>query len=146
MIQLGHFQVSLYPNSGILLELRGKIIFHGKCSIGNNSFISTGEQSILEFGKNFSSTTTLRLTCYDHIKFCDNVLVGWNCMFMDIDFHRLTRVDGKPVNGYGPITIGKNTWIANGCRILKNTSIPDNSVIAAYTILSGRVETPENLS
>lgn len=62
---------------------------------------------------------------------------------MDTDFHRLTRVDGKPVKGYGSITIGKNTWIANGCRIMKNTSVPDYSVIAAYTVLTGRVDAPE---
>lgn len=143
MIQLGRYQVSLYPNSGIMLELRGKIIFHGNCSIGNNSFISTGERSVLEFGENFGATTTLRLTSYDHIKFGDNVLIGWDCLFMDTDFHRLTRVDGKPVKGYGSITIGKNTWIANGCRIMKNTSVPDYSVIAAYTVLTGRVDAPE---
>ena len=48
MIRLGKNQVSIYPNSGIMLELRGKIIFNGRCSIGNNSYITTGNKSIIE--------------------------------------------------------------------------------------------------
>ena len=103
-----------------MLELRGKIIFNGRCSIGNNSYITTGNKSIVEIGKNFSATTTLRLVCYDHIRFNDNVLVG-----------------------YCPISIGCNTWIANGCRIMKNTMVPDNTVIAAYTVLAGKVDAIE---
>lgn len=46
MIRLGKNQVSIYPNSGIMLELRGKIIFNGRCSIGNNSYI-TKETNLL---------------------------------------------------------------------------------------------------
>lgn len=76
MIRLGKNQVSIYPNSGIMLELRGKIIFNGRCSIGNNSYITTGNKSVIEIGKNFCATTTLRLVSYDHIRFNDNVLIG----------------------------------------------------------------------
>ena len=79
MIRLGKNQVSIYPNSGIMLELRGKIIFNGRCSIGNNSYITTGNKSIVEIGKNFSATTTLRLVCYDHIRFNDNVISRAGC-------------------------------------------------------------------
>lgn len=39
--------------------------------------------------------------------------------------------------------IGCNTWIANGCRIMKNTMVPDNTVIAAYTVLAGKVDAIE---
>ena len=68
---------------------------------------------------------------------------GWMLTFMDTDFHRLTRSDGKRVKGYGPISIGCNTWIANGCRIMKNTMVPDNTVIAAYTVLTGKIDAIE---
>jgi hypothetical protein len=60
MIKLGCNMVSIYPNSGIMLELRGKITFKGKCSIGNNSFISTSERSELIFGDDFIGSSTLR--------------------------------------------------------------------------------------
>jgi len=143
MIQLGRNMVSIYPNSGIMLELRGRIIFKGRCSIGNNSYISTSEKSEVIFGDDFISSTTLRLVCYDKIEFGDRVLVGWDCMFTDTDFHKITREDGTESKGYGPITIGDDTWIANGCRFLKNTTLPNKIVVAACSVVSGNINAPE---
>ena len=37
MIQLGNYCVSIYPNNGITLDIRGTIIFKGACVIGNDS-------------------------------------------------------------------------------------------------------------
>lgn len=36
--------------------------------------------------------------------------------------------------------IGKNVWIGAGCIILKGTTIGDNCVIAAGSIVTGNVE------
>lgn len=143
MIKLGCNMVSIYPNSGIMLELRGKITFKGRCSIGNNSYISTSEQSEIVFGDDFASSTTLRLVCYDRIEFGNRVLVGWDCMFTDTDFHKITREDGTESKGYGPITIGDDTWIANGCRFLKNTTLPNKIIVAACSVVSGNINAPE---
>lgn len=136
MIRLGFNHVSIYPNNGILLELRGKIVFHGRCAIGNNSCISTGKESFLEFGDNFNNYTSLKLVNYDHIKFGDNVLIGWNCLICDKDFHKLTRNGQVVERDTAPIKIGSNNWIANNCMILKNTRTNPNTVIAAGTFLS----------
>lgn len=143
MIRLGTNQVDLYPNSGITLNLRGTIVFNGRCSIGNNSVISTGGKSLVEFGHNFCATTTLKLVSYKHILFGDNVLVGWDCLFTDTDFHKLTNLDGSFNKGYGEIRIGYNNWIANGCRILKNVETPNDIVVGAYTVLTGKISVPE---
>lgn len=40
MIRLGGYGVSIYPDSGIIFENRGMIIFKGRCGIGNSSGIS----------------------------------------------------------------------------------------------------------
>lgn len=78
MIRLGFPTVSLFPNSGITFENQGgSILFHGKCSIGNNSAISIGRKGFVEFGNDFKSTTSLRLTSYDKITFGDRVRLGW---------------------------------------------------------------------
>lgn len=142
MIRLGVFTVDTYPNNGITLNLRGKMVFKGKCSIGNNSYISTGEKSTIEFGNNFGATTTLRLVSYNKVVFGDNVLIGWDCLFTDTDFHRLTLENNQLTKGYGSIEIGDNNWIANGCRILKNTKTPNDIVVSAYTILTKEVKVP----
>ena len=86
IIRLGFPTVSLFPNSGIVFENRGSIIFNGSCYIGNNSAISVGEKGQLEFGNRFCASTSLKLTCYDKIVFGNRVLLGWNVLVLDTGF------------------------------------------------------------
>lgn len=126
MIKLGPYSVSIYPNTGIVFENHGgKITFNGNCSIGNNSFISIGKTGNVVFGKNFCSTSSLKLASYSNIVFKDNVLCGWNCMFIDTDFHKLTLVDNTN-NPKGTILAGPFSMIS------KNYvgKIPENCLLA----------------
>ena len=143
MIRLGFNRVSIYPKTGIMIENRGTMVFHGRCDIGNNSYISIGKYSTVEFGDKFSATASFRLASYVGITFNKDVSVGWNCMFIDSDFHRLTRDDGKPVKPLGTIHIGRNVWFGNNCIIMKRTKIPNFTTIAAGTIVSKVVNVPE---
>ena len=56
---------------------------------------------------------------------------------------KITREDGTESKGYGPITIGDDTWIANGCRFLKNTTLPNKIIVAACSVVSGNINAPE---
>lgn len=138
MIILGKYDVSLYPNNGVVYENRGgTIIFNGACRIGNSSFISIGSKATLIFGNNFQATVALKLVSYHHIKFNDNVLCGWNCIFMDTDFHQLTILNSsiKP-KSYDKIIIGENCWFAFNNTVMKGTMVGANSVIAGNSILN----------
>ena len=141
LIKLGVNSVSIYPNSGISLENRGKIIFNGSAYIGNASYISVGKSGILQLGNGVTATTSLKLVCYDSVNIYENVLLGWNCMICDTDFHKLKFVNsGGEAKGHGEIIIGHDTWIANGCKLYKNTIIPSKCVVGADTILHSPVE------
>lgn len=142
MIRLGINLVSIYPNSGIRFENNGKIIFNGKLTIGNASAISVGESGTLTFGSDVVVTCAMKLACYDRITFEDNVLVGWDCLFIDTDFHQLTSVPPRPYKAYGPIHVGHNTWVATGCKFYKNASVPPECVVGADTILHQPVDCP----
>lgn len=135
MIELGIYQCSLYPNKGIVIELRGNLVFKGKCIIGNNSNISTGENSTLILGSNFVASTTLKLVCYSEIKFSDNVRVGWNNTFCDTDFHSSKKGNIKS-KGYAPIEIGAFNWFAMNCTTLKGTSTPNSCIIGTQSLLT----------
>lgn len=153
MIRLGFPRVSIYPNTGIIYENKGgKIIFKGSCNIGNNSAISiegrkeSGSQSyepLLEFGDRFVASASFKIVCYNNIKFNDNVRVGWNCLFMDTDFHKLTKLNGGYSKGYGTITIGNNNWFGTGCIVLKNTLTPNFTTISATSLLNKPYRFPE---
>ena len=144
MIRLGFPTVSLYPNTGITIENHGgTITFNGKFSIGNNSYISIGSKGVVEFGSNFSATTTFRLTSYDRIVFGERISFGWDILIMDTDFHKLTKQAGGYSRGHAPVVIGSNNWFGNGCRIMKRTQTPDYCVFSAGTVLSDKVDVPE---
>lgn len=143
MVKLGIYTVNIYPNSGIMQDIRGRVIFKGNCYIGNKSFISIGEKGVLEFGETFSSTTSIKIVCYNSIKFGNHVLIGWDCLFMDTDFHKLTRLDGSQNCGYGPISIGDEVWAASGCKILKDTIIPCKCVVSSGSIIAESINVPQ---
>jgi acetyltransferase-like isoleucine patch superfamily enzyme len=85
IIRLGQNMVSIYPNNGVKLEINGSITFKGRCSIGNNSFLSVGKNGHAIFGDNFIATTSLKLVAYNKIESQKNVLIGWNCMICDTE-------------------------------------------------------------
>jgi acetyltransferase-like isoleucine patch superfamily enzyme len=137
MITLGRFLVGIYPNSGFVLENRGTLEFYGRVHIGNDSALSIGKTGRLSFGDNFTATCGFRIACFHNIRFNENVLIGWNNLFSDMDFHKLTKVNGGGYSkGYGTIEIGHDTWIANGCKIYKNVKLPPHSVVSADTIIT----------
>jgi acetyltransferase-like isoleucine patch superfamily enzyme len=136
MITLGRFVVGIYPNSGFVMENSGVIEFNGSAQIGNDSSISVGRTGRLSFGDNFGATCGLRIACYHKIHFSDNVLVGWNNLFSDTDFYKLTRVNEGCSKGYGSIEVGHDTWIANGCKIYKNVKLPPCSVVSSDTVIA----------
>lgn len=144
MIQLGKYNVSLYPNSGIVYENHGgTIVFKGSCNIGNNSFISIGSKGYISFGNRFSSSTSLKITSYHYISFLDSVRVGWDCMFLDTDFHSMKKLKGGYTKGFGPIIIGNRVWFGSKCIILKNTVLPNFTTVSAGTVLNKKMEIPE---
>lgn len=136
MIQLGRLEVGIYPNNGFIWENRGTVIFKGKAHIGNNSAICTSQKGIVVFGERFAATASFKLVCYNKIVYGSNCLIGWDCLFLDIDFHCLTKKDGTKTKGYGAICIGSNNWFANGVKVLKNTTTPDYITVACNTTLS----------
>lgn len=121
----------------------GRIIFNGKCSIGNNSYISVGKKGTVMFGDEFSATTSLRLVVYDNVLFGDRTSLGWDILVMDTDFHKLTKLSGGYSRGHAPVKVGADNWFGNGCKIMKGTKTPNYCVCSAGTVLSGTVSAPE---
>ncbi len=144
MIRLGFSKVSIYPNTGVMIQNHGgTITFHGSCCIGNNSYISVGKNAKIDFGERFTASTTFRLVSYHKVDFQSSVRFGWDCMVMDTDFHKITKQSGGYSKGYAPISIGSNNWFGNGCKVLKRSSTPNYCIVSAGTILTGKVDAPE---
>lgn len=144
MIRLGVFGVSIYPPKGIMFQNRGTIFFKGRCYIGNDSYISIGKTGCLVFGDGFSATTSLKIACYDNIEFDKNVSCGWECTFMDTDFHRMKYLDGRESpKAYGPIRIGEGCWFGFRSVIQKNTVLPKRTTVASNSLVNKAYDIPE---
>lgn len=115
---------TMYENGG------GTIIFGGVANIGHGSKISVGKDATVRFGDKFCITAESQICSQKNITFGDNVLISWQCLIMDTDWHKII-INNEHVNKDSSITIGNNVWI--GCRatVLKGVNIPDNCVIAA---------------
>jgi len=61
----------------------------------------------------------------------------WGC-----DGHSITQA-GKVINLSKPIVIGSHVWIGTGVKILKGTTVGDNSVVGMGSLLNGK-EYPNN--
>lgn len=143
MIRLGVNSANIYPNSGIMIDIRGNVVFKGVCVIGNASYLSVGGGRVV-FGRSFMATAALRVICYDEIVFGNEVLVGWDTMFCDNDFHKVVdMVSGETNNSVGRIEVGDRVWIANGCSVMKNSSIPSGVIVGSNSLVNKPLETPE---
>ena len=136
VVQLGHYKVPFYPNSGVRINLEGTIVFRGTCMMGNDCCLSVGKNAILTIGDHFYASSSLKLSCVSKVEILENATIGWDCIITDSDFHKMTKVDGGYTKGYGEIHIGKNNWLAAKCIVLKNTRTPDYCCISASTTLS----------
>lgn len=120
MIQLGKFSVSVYPNSGFTYENKGgKIVFNGKCLIGNDSYVSIGKKGELVIGGDFISSAGLKLINYRKICFGVGTSLGWGVLVMDTNFHPLYDME-KCIykKASGPIEIGDYNWFGTQCKIM----------------------------
>lgn len=137
MIKLGFPEVSIYPNTGIVIENHGgECTFNGACQIGNASAISIGKAGQLNIGSNFKATANLKLICYHYIEFKDRVAISWETIIIDTDLHNMVKLDGTQTKGYGCIFIGSDNWIGFRCTILKNAKTPNYCTVGANTVLN----------
>lgn len=138
MIKIGFGEVGIFDQvkSRTIWQVSGTVIFNGKASIGHGSKISV--RGKISIGKNFIISAESQIVCHKQITIGNDVLLSWDILIMDTDFHEILDVNGARINNDKEIVIGNKVWI--GCRsiLLKGTTIGNNVVIAANTLLNGR--------
>lgn len=136
VVKIGFGYVGIFDGnrSRSVWECNGKVIFRGSANIGHGSKICVGVNGKLEFGNSFVITAESQIVCFKHIVFGNNVLIAWQSLIMDTDFHKIIQKT-QITNPDKEIHIGNHIWV--GCRsiILKGVDIPDGCVLAANSNL-----------
>lgn len=142
-------------------EINGKIFIrgHGHIIIGDNNVLNSG------FSYNpIGGTSQIAFLIYSGAKLCtgsnvgmsnviissrsniqigDYSIVGAGTKIYDHDFHPLNpqyrNPDDESRIQTRPIKIGNHVFVGANCIILKGTTIGDNSVIGAGSVVSGYI-------
>ena len=138
MIRLGFLGGHMYPNNGIAFTLQGgTIVFKGKCQIGNNSFIVQGPCSTVVFGDDFLASTSLKIISFKGIEFGSHTRIGWDCIFMDTNFHPLYDMEKKKFKrAYGSIKIGDYNWFGTQCKVMHSVDTPERCIFGMGSIVT----------
>lgn len=100
----------------------------------------------LTIGDNVTLNGT-SITCRERIEIGDGTMIAANVTIMDSDFHQqwppVERANNAAAGKHDPVRIGRNVWIGTGSIILKGSSIGDNSIIGAGSVVTGTI--PSNV-
>lgn len=118
----------------------------GRLEIGKNFKMRDGAKirvrkgAVCIIGKNVSVNSSNMIACREHIEIGDNVEFSPNVQIYDHD-HDFRAEGGIKANKYktAPVVIGDNVWIGCNTVILMGTTIGDNAVIAAGSIVRGNI-------
>ena len=164
MVKIGFGDVGHYDRkrSRGIWQVSGTVSFGGKASIGHGSKISV--RGALKLGADFNMTAESTIVCAKEIRFGRDCLLSWDILVMDTDEHPLynygqktkglktqdpgvvpcpqvlcpesKHVDNERINPDKPIVVGDHVWVGCKCVLLKGAEVPNNTVVAAGTLLT----------
>ena len=135
MVKIGFGDVGHYDRkrSRGIWQVSGTVSFGGKASIGHGSKLSV--RGNLNMGAGFNMTAESTIVCANEITFGDDCLLAWDVLVMDTDEHPLFNKDNERINPDKPIIVGNHVWIGCKCVLLKGAEVPNDTVLAAGTLL-----------
>ena len=112
-----------------LRELHGKVELPEKVE-------TISVRGNLCLGDGFNMTAESTIVCAKEIHFGHDCLLSWDILVMDTDEHPLYNNENERINPDKAIHVGDHVWIGCKCVLLKGAEVPDNTVVAAGTLLT----------
>lgn len=119
----------------LLLNKNASIQFNGRCTMSSGVSLVL-DLGTLEIGENFFCNKNCTISCNDKITIGDDVLFGWNVEMLDSDNHKVIHKNKAKSCDHGAIRIGSHVWVASHSHVLKNSVIPDGSVVAYHSLVT----------
>lgn len=119
---------------------KSKIIFHGKARLEKGFSLKADAGGKIDLGDNFTANSYFFASANECIHIGNDAVIGWNVSIRDVDGHCIYQCGDEKqeqINKNRAVHIGNHVWIAAKVDILKGTCIPDNSIVAYGTLLTG---------
>lgn len=109
-----------------------------------NEYRKTNQEyhPLIEIGDDVTITEFCQISCIDHIKIGNGVLLGRNVFISDND-HGMGNCGDKnmpPVErtltSKGPVIIGDNVWIGRNVTIMSGVTVGEGAVIGANAVVT----------
>lgn len=124
------YRRTIWDNDGTL-EFKGTSFMGVGTKISNTGHVT--------FGDNFCINANSDIICRSSIIFGEDVLISWETLIMDSDYHCIYSTsdsEQKRINPDKAIYIGNHCWIGCRCTLLKGTAVSNNTIIAAGSVIS----------
>ncbi|HFU3949625.1 TPA: hypothetical protein ACGO2P_002115, partial [Streptococcus suis] len=136
MLKLGYNGtpfISQNNESCIIIQGGGRLIIGSNVVIGEgfNIYIDSGT---LTFMDDVYCNKNLLIQCVNQITVEEQALIGWGVAIRDTDGHILS---GNIEKKNSKIVIGRKSWIAADCTVLKGTRVSQGSVIGTKSLVLG---------
>jgi acetyltransferase-like isoleucine patch superfamily enzyme len=147
-IRLGFHEVescNYHDETKLIVGKNALLRFDGTAFLGNGSKIRIADNAELVLGDHFAISASSSIVCYRKITFGSEIQFSWDCLVMDSDTHNIYDEQDNIINEPSEIQIGNKVWICMRSVILKGTTIPDNVVIGANSLVSGSKFQPNSI-
>ena len=137
LVRIGS-KLSVFKSASIRRADKGSLIIGNSVHIGANALISSLKNGVLTLGNGVSIGANNFVICHHKISIGDNTILAPNVLIYDHD-HIFTAENGVDKRNFktAPVSIGKNCWIGANVVILRGTTIEDNCVVGAGSVLKG---------
>lgn len=133
---------NIHHSVKLLVKKEGKLIFGRHNIIERYGNIYVGENAVLTLGTQNYFNQGLIISCQDSVTIGNGCMFGPNVMIFDNN-HKYYKNTGVSFDlSKKEVRIGNNCWIASSVVILKGTTIGDNCIIGAGSVISGNI--PDN--
>lgn len=126
------------------MEIRGKVIFKGRCFIGNGTSIYIDRNANLTLGERTYLSSQVKIASYKDICIDDYSRIAWESQIFDTNFHYTANEMGVIHNHRKTIYIGKYCWIGNRVSIMGGSRIANWTTIASNSLINKDISNVEN--
>ena len=132
--------IKMSRNASLRSLSKGKIVLGKNCTLSSNARVSAVNGAEVKIGTNSGIGYNDMIVGREKIIIGDNVMLGPGVCVYDHDHVYNTNSVMRDA-GYKTeaVIIHNNVWIGANCIILKGCEIGENSVIAAGTVVKGKI-------